>query len=50
MTMGGRGADDIAEVKWFDLNTLTDKDFEPEHRVLFNMLLKYFGPTDLKIS
>ena len=43
MTMGGRGADDIAEVKWFDLNTLTDKDFEPEHRVLFNMLLKYLG-------
>jgi hypothetical protein len=43
MTMGGRGADDIAEVKWFDINTLTDKDFEPEHRVLFNMLLKYLG-------
>lgn len=32
-------SDDIAELKWFDLTTLTKDDFEPEHHILFNALI-----------
>jgi bifunctional NMN adenylyltransferase/nudix hydrolase len=38
MTMGGRGADDVEEVKWFEVSKLIEEDFEPEHRPLFKLL------------
>jgi len=38
---GGQAADDIAETKWFNLDTLTADVFEPEHRHLFEMLTKF---------
>jgi len=41
MSHGGIGADDIAEVKWFNLDTLAADEFELEHRHLFEMLTKF---------
>lgn len=40
--------DDIAEVKWFNLSTITDGDVVEEHRYLLDRLLKEIFP--IKIS
>ena len=36
-----KAQDDIAELKWFSLDTLTIDDFEPEHKPLFEALKNY---------
>lgn len=33
--------DDIAELKWFNLSTLSEKDMEPEHHLLLKSLKEY---------
>jgi bifunctional NMN adenylyltransferase/nudix hydrolase len=42
-TMGGRGADDLAEVRWFDMRDLSEDVIEKEHRPLFRMLVAHFN-------
>ena len=42
--------DDIAEVKWFDLEELTEETFIPEHRVLFRMLREKIIDPQLKVG
>jgi bifunctional NMN adenylyltransferase/nudix hydrolase len=38
MTKGGKAKDDVAQVRWFKFDTLTENDLIPEHRVLFATL------------
>jgi len=42
------GADDVAEVKWFDLKTINDEDIVEEHRGLLQMFLVYLKLKKLK--
>lgn len=35
--------DDIAELQWFDLSTVSEKDIEPAHHILFESLKKYLN-------
>lgn len=41
MTMGGKGADDLAESRWFEFSKLTVNDIEKEHKPLFEMLKQH---------
>jgi bifunctional NMN adenylyltransferase/nudix hydrolase len=41
MTVGGRGADDLAETRWFPLDEVTVDDIEKEHKPLFEMLKQH---------
>jgi bifunctional NMN adenylyltransferase/nudix hydrolase len=41
MQSGGKGADDIAEVRWFNLDELNEAYFEPEHAPLWKMFKDY---------
>lgn len=43
MTLGAVAADDIEEVKWFKWHDLATDDFEPEHRILFDMFDKWMN-------
>jgi len=40
-----KAADDIAEVKWFDIGKLSEEVFVPEHVVLYNLLKAYLNRT-----
>lgn len=35
--------DDISEIKWFNLVSLTEEDFEPEHIILFKSLKQFLN-------
>lgn len=41
-SMSGKAGDDLSEIKWFKLGELRAEDFEPEHRVLFQILKGWY--------
>ena len=41
--------DDIAELQWFDLSTVSEKDIEPAHHVLLEALKNYLPPAQVDI-
>lgn len=42
-TMGGRGADDIAELRWFQFGDMDAGLFVPEHRPLFDIFVNFLN-------
>jgi bifunctional NMN adenylyltransferase/nudix hydrolase len=41
MTLATTGGDDIATTRFFPIEKVTEDMFEPEHKVLYNMLMNY---------
>jgi len=41
MTLASVGGDDIATTRFFPIEKVSEEMFEPEHKILFNMLMNY---------